>query len=249
MRFAGKTVLVVGGNSGIGLATAQAFGREGASVVITGRDPQTLDDAVAAIPGASGHRTDIADCTALAPVVEAIATQHGHLDVLFVNAGVGAFAPIRAVTPELWDQIHAVNLRGCFFAVQQALPLLRSGSAVVLTGSIGADAAIPGNAIYASAKAGLRAVTRILAKELVGEGIRVNMVSPGPIETPLINRNIGMSDAEAAALRETIQAAVPMGRIGAPEDVAGAVLYLASAEAGFITGANLTVDGGTLDLR
>ncbi|PZQ58358.1 MAG: short-chain dehydrogenase [Sphingomonas taxi] len=248
MRFADKIVLVVGGNSGIGLASARAFAAEGAQVYLTGRSQETIDAAVAAIPGATGFRGDIADADALTPVVEAIGARHGRIDVLFVNAGVGAFAPVRDVTPTLWDEVHAVNLRGCFFAVQRALPLLGRGSAIVVTGSIGADAAIPGNMMYAASKAGLRAVVRILAKELVGEGIRVNMVSPGPIDTPLIDRNIGMSEAEAGALRQAMIDAVPMRRMGEAEEVARTVLFLASDEASFITSADVRVDGGALDL-
>lgn len=248
MRFKDKIVLVVGGNSGIGLSSAQEFAKEGAIVIVTGRSQRTLDEAVASIPGARGFQTDIADTDALLPVIEAISNDYGHLDVLFVNAGVGAFAPIREVTPELWDEIHNINLRGCFFAVQKALPVLRRGSSIVLTSSVGADAAVPGNTVYAASKAGLRAVARILAKELVTEGIRVNVVSPGPIETPLINRNIGMSDNEVDALRQAMISVVPMGRMGDPVEVARTVLYLASDDASFVTSAEICVDGGALDL-
>lgn len=249
MRFKDKIVLVVGGNSGIGLSSARQFAREGATIVLTGRAQKTIDEAVASIPGARGFRTDIADPDALLPVVDAIGKEFGRIDVLFVNAGVGAFAPIREVTPELWDEIHNINLRGCFFAVQKALPLLGRGSSIVLTSSIGADAAVPGNTVYAASKAGLRAVARILAKELVTEGIRVNIVSPGPIETPLINRNIGMDEAAVDALRQMMIAAVPMGRMGDPSEVARTVLFLASDDASFITSADICVDGGALDLK
>jgi len=249
MRFQDKVVLIVGGNSGIGLASARAFAREGATVLLTGRSRKTIDEAVASIPGSEGFCTDIADPEALAPVVEAIAGKHGRIDILFVNAGVGGFAPVRDVTAALWDEIHNINLRGCFFAVQKALPLMRRGGAIVLTGSIGADAALPGNLAYAASKAGLRAVARILARELVGEGIRVNMVTPGPIETPLITRNIGMDGAAVDALRQAMIAAVPMGRMGDPDEVARAVLYLASEESSFVTSQEIFVDGGALDLR
>jgi NAD(P)-dependent dehydrogenase (short-subunit alcohol dehydrogenase family) len=248
MRFQDKIVLVVGGNSGIGLASAQEFGKEGAKVILTGRSQRTIDEAVASIPGAIGFQSDIADTEALSPVIEAIRNEFGQLDVLFVNAGVGAFAPVREVTPQLWDEIHNINLRGCFFAIQKALPLLRRGSSIVLTSSIGADAAVPGNTIYAASKAGLRAVARILAKELITEGIRVNVVSPGPIETPLINRNVGMSDSEVDTLRQVMIGAVPMGRMGEPAEVAKTVLFLASDDASFVTSADIAVDGGALDL-
>ncbi|HWW64086.1 MAG TPA: SDR family oxidoreductase [Sphingomonadaceae bacterium] len=248
MRFKGKIVLVVGGNSGIGLAAARGFAAEGAHVFIAGRDPKTLAAAEAEIAGSVAFRCDIADPAAIEPVVEAIRARHGRLDILFVNAGIGTFATIRDVTPALWDEVHAVNLRGCFFAVQKALPLMGKGGAIVITGSIGAVLAVPGNAIYAAAKAGLRAVARALAVELVGEGIRVNMVSPGPTETPIINRNVGMDAAEVDGLRQQMIAAVPMKRMGEADEIARAALFLASDEASFITGVDLFVDGGCVEL-
>lgn len=247
-RFSDKVVLVVGGNSGIGLASANLFAAEGARVVITGRNADTLAVAQSQVRGSQVFQADIADVNSMASVVEACREQFGRVDVLFVNAGVGTFAAVADVTPELWDQVHNVNLRGCFFAIQQVLPLLPDGASIVITGSIGATAALPGNVVYAAAKAGLRAVARILAKELVGRKIRVNMVSPGPTETPLITRNIGMDDAQVDALRQQMIAGVPLARMGEPEEVASAVLFLASSEASFITGVDLLVDGGCIEL-
>lgn len=248
MRFTDKVVLVVGGNSGIGLAAARKFAQEGARLIITGRNPETLRAAEQQVPGAVSFVADIADPDAMAAVISACESNHGRIDVLFVNAGVGAFAMVEEVTPELWDQVHAVNLRGCFFAIQKALPLLPEGAAIVITGSVGASAAVPGNVIYAAAKAGLRAMARILAKELVGRKIRVNVVSPGPTETPLINRNIGMDEAAVDSLRQHMIAAVPLARMGEPDEVADAVLFLASQDASFITGVDLLVDGGCIEL-
>lgn len=249
MRFKDKVVLIVGGNSGIGLAAATRFAAEGAAVIITGRDPVTLEKAAATIPGALALRCDIADPETLNDTIKTIRVRYGRIDVLFVNAGIGTFARVREVTAELWDQMHSINLRGCFFAVQKALPLMGKGGAIVLTGSIGGVIGLPGNAIYAAAKAGLRAVSRILATELVAEGIRVNMVSPGPTETPIINRNVGMSADAVDGLRQQMIAAVPMKRMGEPEEVANAVVFLASSEASFITGVDLYVDGGCVELR
>jgi NAD(P)-dependent dehydrogenase (short-subunit alcohol dehydrogenase family) len=249
MRFADKIVVVIGGNSGIGRAAALAFAAEGAKVVITGRDQKTLDKVAAEINhGTLGLRSDVGDLASTDAVMQAVRDRHGHIDVLFVNAGIGTFALTPDVTPEVWDEVHHVNLRGCFFAAQKALPLMRRGGAIVFTGSIGSRLAVPGNVIYATAKAGLRAAARILAVELVGQGIRVNMVSPGPTETPIINRNIGMDPAAVDALRQAMIANTPMRRMGEPEEIARAVLFLASDEASFITGVDLFVDGGVIEL-
>jgi NAD(P)-dependent dehydrogenase (short-subunit alcohol dehydrogenase family) len=250
VRFTDKIALVIGGNSGIGRAIATGLAREGSQVFITGRDPATLKQVETEIgAAATAFQADMAVPESLDPVVAAIRARHGRLDLLFVNAGVGGFAPVREVTPELWDSIHAVNLRGAFFATQRALPLLGRGAAIVLTGSIGAELAIAGNVTYAASKAGLRAVTRILAVELVGEGIRVNMVSPGPTETPIIHRNPGMPPAAVEGLRQVMINAVPMKRMGESEEVARVALFLASSDASFITGTDLYVDGGSLELR
>lgn len=247
MRFKDKVVLIIGGNSGIGLASAELFAAEGAKLVITGRDPKTLA-AAAAKTGALGVRCDVGDLATLDDCMAKVRDAHGRIDVLFVNAGIGAFAPVKDITPQLWDEIHNVNLKGCFFAVQKALPLMGKGGSVVVTGSVGSEAAVPGNAVYAASKAGLRAATRILGVELLAEGIRVNMVSPGPTETPLINRNIDMPPEAVDALRQIMINAVPMKRMGEAEEVARAVLFLASNEASFINGVDLLVDGGCMEL-
>ena len=249
MRFTDKVVVILGGNSGIGLASARAFAAEGAKVRITGRHRETLDAAVAELPGARGFRADIADLAAMDEVYREIGAADGRIDVLFVNAGIGGFAPLRAITEDAWDQVHSVNLKGCVFALQKALPLMGPGSSVVVTGSIGAHGALEGNGTYAAAKAGLYMAMKVFAKELVGEGIRVNVVSPGPIDTPLLRRNPGMSDEDVARLKEMMIANIPMHRMGESDEVAKAVLFLASDDAAFITGANLFVDGGLIELR
>ena len=247
MRFDGKNVAILGGNSGIGRAAAIGFAAEGARLAITGRDAGTLEQ-VAAATGALAIRSDIASIADSQATLRTVREALGPLDVLFVNAGTGGFAPVAEVTPELWDGLHQVNLRGCFFACQAALPHLRDGGSIVVTGSIGSVLAVPGNVAYASAKAGLRAVVRILATELLPRRIRVNMVSPGPTETPLLHRNPGLSAAQVDGLRQQMIAAVPMQRMGEPDEVARAVLFLASAEASFITGVDLFVDGGCVEL-
>jgi NAD(P)-dependent dehydrogenase (short-subunit alcohol dehydrogenase family) len=248
-RFHDRVVLVIGGNSGIGRAAALAFASEGATVAVTGRDPATLGAVGAEIgPDTLAVRADIADIASSDEVVRQVRARHGRVDVLFVNAGVGGFAPVPAVTPELWDQVHDVNLRGCFFAAQKVLPLMGKGGSIVFTGSIGSQLAAPANVVYAASKAGLRAVTRIFAVELVAQGIRVNMVSPGPTETPIIYRNPGMDEKGADALRQMMTANTPMKRMGTPDEIARAVLFLSSDEASFITGVDLFVDGGVIEL-
>ncbi len=248
MRFKDKIVLVLGGNSGLGLAAAQAFAAEGAKVHLTGRDQATIDVAVQGIPGATGYQSDIADPAATEAVVKAIEEADGRIDVLYINAGVGGFAPLREITEEAWDHTHAINLRGCVFALQKAVRIMGRGASVVVTGSIGAHGALEGNGTYAAAKAGLFMAMKVFAKELVAEGIRVNVVSPGPIETPLLYRNPGMTEEQVAGLREMMIQNIPMKRMGEPEDVAKAVLFLASEDASFISGANLFVDGGLIEL-
>ena len=247
MRFTDKVVLIIGGNSGIGLAAARLFAAEGGKLVITGRDPKTLAGA-AEETGALGVRCDVADLATLDDCMARVRDAYGRIDVLFVNAGIGAFAPVREITPQLWDEIHTVNLKGCFFAAQKALPLMSRGGSIVVTGSVGAEAAVPGNAVYAASKAGLRAATRILGVELLPDGIRVNMVSPGPTETPIINRNVDMPPEAVDALRQIMINAVPMKRMGEADEIARAVLFLASEEASFINGVDLLVDGGCMEL-
>jgi NAD(P)-dependent dehydrogenase (short-subunit alcohol dehydrogenase family) len=244
-RFSGKNVVVIGGNSGIGLAAARVFAQEGAQVVITGRSPQTLNSAAQEI----GHdaiaiRSDVGDVAQITALFKQLGPQLGHIDVLFVNAGIGAFQTIEKVTEQDWDNIHDINLKGVFFTVQQALPLLRSGASIVLTGSIGALKGIPAGTVYAASKAGLRALGRCFAAELVGKGIRVNVVSPGPTDTPIIGRTGGLPPQAIPAIREQMIRNMPMHRMGTPQEIAAAVLFLASSESAFVTGIDLLVDGG-----
>ena len=244
-RFLGKVAVVIGGNSGIGLASAKAFAGEGARVVITGRDSDTLRAAAGEIGhGAVSFRSDIADLQQIETLFTQLRADPGRIDVLFVNAGIGAFLPIEAVTEADWDRIQDINLKGVFFTVQKALPLMSEGASIVLTGSIGALKGLPTGSVYAASKAGLRALGRSLAAEFVGRGIRVNVVSPGPIETPIIHRTGGLPPEAVPAMREQMIANTPMKRMGAPEEVAAAVLFLASDAAGFVTGTDFLVDGG-----
>jgi NAD(P)-dependent dehydrogenase (short-subunit alcohol dehydrogenase family) len=245
MRFEGKCVVVLGGNAGIGLAAARLFRNEGAKLAITGRNDVSLAAAAQELE-ALGIRSDIGVAGESAAAMREIEQTLGGIDVLFVNAGVGGFAPVPDVTEAFWDTIHTVNLRGAFFAIQRALPLMRDGGSIVITGSIGSVAAVPGNVAYAAAKAGLRAVARILAKELLPRKIRVNMVSPGPTDTEIFTRDA--SPEEITGLRTMFAGIVPMGRMGSPQEVARAAVFLASEEASFINGVDLYVDGGCVEL-
>jgi NAD(P)-dependent dehydrogenase (short-subunit alcohol dehydrogenase family) len=246
MRFDGKCVAILGGNAGIGLAAARMFRAEGAKLALTGRNRETLG-AAAQECEALGIVSDMGVPEQSRAAMSEIGDALGGIDVLFVNAGVGGFAPVTEVTEGFWDGIHAVNLRGAFFAIQAALPLMRDGGSIVITGSVGSIAAVPGNVVYAAAKAGLRAMARILAKELLPRGIRVNVVSPGPTDTEIFKR--GAPAEEVAAMRALFNSVVPIGRMGTPEEVAAAALFLASDAASFINGIDLFVDGGCIELQ
>jgi NAD(P)-dependent dehydrogenase (short-subunit alcohol dehydrogenase family) len=245
MRFENKCVVILGGNAGIGLAAARMFRAEGAKLAITGRDAASLGAAAAELD-ALAIRSDMGVVADSHAAMAEIAERLGGIDVLFVNAGVGGFAPIPEVTEDFWDGIHSVNLRGAFFAIQSALPHIRDGGTIVITGSIGSISAVPGNVAYAAAKAGLRAVARILGVELLPRNIRVNMVSPGPTDTEIFKH--GASTAEIAGVRAMLSDVVPMKRMGEAAEIARAVLFLASAEASFINGVDLFVDGGCVEL-
>ena len=238
MRFKDKVVLVLGGNSGMGLASAQAFAAEGGKVHLTGRDQATIDAAVASIPGSTGYRSDIADIAATEAVVAQVEAADGRIDVLYINAGVGGFAPLRGITPEDWDHVHSINLKGCVFALQKAIRIMGKGGAIVVTGSIGAHGALEGNGTYAAAKGGLKLLMQTLAQELAPQGIRVNAIAPGAIKTA-INRPAWQDPRAEAELLELI----PYGRVGEPEDVAKAAVWLASDDADYVVGATLFVDG------
>lgn len=245
MRFSDKCVVVLGGNAGIGLAAARMFRAEGAKLALTGRNRETVT-AAAEECEALGIVSDMGVVAQSQAAMAEIAEALGGIDVLVVNAGVGGFAPVPEVTEEYWDGIHSVNLRGAFFAIQNALPLLRDGGAIVITGSIGSVLAVPGNVAYAAAKAGLRAMARIVGKELLPRRIRVNLVSPGPTDTEIFKR--GASEAEIAGVRATMASVVPMGRMGEADEVARAIVWLASSEASFVNGVDLFVDGGCVEL-
>jgi NAD(P)-dependent dehydrogenase (short-subunit alcohol dehydrogenase family) len=236
--------VVIGGNSGIGLACAKAFAREGASVVLTGREAGTLEAAAAEIESdVLAIRADVGDLESHNVVFEQVAARHGRVDVLFANAGTGGKATFADTRESHWDRVIDINLKGIYFMTQKLLPLLRSGSNIVFTSSVATVKPRQGYSVYAASKAGVASFARSLGTELVTNGIRVNAVSPGPIDTPMFSR-MPMTDDDRERFRAGVAASNPMKRWGTPEEVANAVLFLASDAASFITGIELPVDGG-----
>lgn len=245
-RFEGKVAVVTGGNSGIGLATAKAFAREGASVVITGRDEATLDSAEREIGmGTMAVKADVSRLSDLDALMVKVKSRFQKIDALFVNAGVGKFVPMDQVTEAFYDEIMNVNVKGVFFTVQKALPLMGPGSAVVLNASINAHKGMPGTTVYGPAKAAVKNMAKTMSADLVGKGIRVNSISPGPIESSLLKR-LGMTDEQLKQTNEWILGQVPLKRFGTGAEIAEAVLYLCSPAAGFTVGADLVIDGGMI---
>jgi NAD(P)-dependent dehydrogenase (short-subunit alcohol dehydrogenase family) len=247
-RFADKTVLVTGGNSGIGLATAVQFAREGARVIITGRDQSTLDSAKEQIGSQTiairNNQGDIGEGRLLA---KTLADQGITLDALFLNAGVGKFAPFEDIDEALWDQSFDVNVKGAYFLIQSLTPLFNKGTAIILNGSINAHIGMPSSSVYAASKAALVSLAKTLSTELLPRGVRVNVVSPGPVTTPIYER-LGLPADQLDAMVGSIREQIPLKRFGTPDEVAGAVLYLSSPEAAFIVGTELIVDGGMIQL-
>ena len=243
----GKTALVTGGTSGIGLATAQRFAAEGAHVFVTGRRQDGVDKAVASIgDSATGVQGDITDAADLGRLADAIREYGRGLDVVFANAGGGEFATLEDETPEHLADTLSRNVGGTAFTVQAVLPLLNEGASIVLAGSTSAYAGVPAFGAYAASKAAIRSLGRTWAAELVGRKIRVNTVVPGPVETPGLT---GLAPSgEQQALLDGEAATVPMGRVGRPDEIAAAVLFLASDQSSFMTGTEMFVDGGSRQL-
>ena len=239
-RLTGKRALITGGTSGIGLATAKRFVEEGARVAVTGSNPDTLAGAKAALgDSALVLRVDAADVAAQTDLARELGAAFGGLDAVFVNAGAGDFRPLEAWDEAGFDRSVALNLKGPFFLLRALLPILANPASIVLNGSINAHIGMPNSSVYSLTKAGVVSLARTLSGELLPRGIRVNVVSPGPIATPLHGK-IGMDDAAIKALT----AQIPLGRRGKPNEIADAVVFLASDEGGFCVGSEFIIDGG-----
>ncbi|TMB03420.1 MAG: glucose 1-dehydrogenase [Deltaproteobacteria bacterium] len=243
-KLEGKVAVVTGGNSGIGLATAKRFVAEGAHVFITGRRQAELDAAVSQIgKNVSGVQGDVSNLSDLDRLYATVKQQKGRVDVLFANAGLGEFVPLGQITEAHFDKTFGVNVKGTLFTVQKALPLMPDGGSIVMNGSMVSMKGWPAFGVYAATKAALRSFARTWSVDLKSRKIRVNVVSPGTVITPGY-KNAGLSDEQIAQIEAEAAAATPLGRVGTPEEIAKAVVFLASDESSYVTGIELFVDGG-----
>ena len=245
VKHAGKVALVTGGSSGLGLATAKRFAREGAVVYITGRRQAELDAAALDIGnGAKAIRGDIANAADLDRIYARIAEEEGRIDILFANAGGGEFVTLPEVTEAHFNKYVDINFKGTLFTIQKALRLMPQGSAIVIAGSTAAIQGTPAFGVYAATKAALRSLTRTWASDLKGRDIRVNIVVPGVVVTPGYKSELKLTDQQIGDYVAKMSAVTPLGRVGKPDEIAKAVSFLASDDASYITGAELIVDGG-----
>lgn len=243
-RLANKTALITGGTTGIGLETARQFLAEGARVMVTGTNPATIAEAQAALGKATPVlKSDAGNLAEQKALAAAVAETFGKLDVLFVNAGIAQLAPVEAWDEVGWDRTFDINLKGPYFLIQALLPVFGNPASVILNTSINARIGMPTSSVYAASKAGLISLARTLSGELIGRGIRVNAVSPGPVATPLYGK-LGLAGADLDAAKEGIRAQIPLGRYGTPAEIASAIVHLASDESAYTVGSEIIIDGG-----
>ena len=244
-KLEGKIALVTGGSSGIGLATAQLFVKEGAYVYITGRRQAELDKAVKIIgTQVKAIRADVSKLADLDQLFAQIKQEKGRLDVVFANAGQASFVPLGSISEELYEQTFNTNVKGVLFTVQKALPLIPDGGSIILNGSVVGQKGFAASSVYSATKAAVRSFARTWTTDLKDRKIRVNTISPGPIETPIFD-TFTKTDEEQRAVKAQFAAGVPLGRMGQPDEIGKAALFLASSDASYVAGAELFVDGGT----
>jgi NAD(P)-dependent dehydrogenase (short-subunit alcohol dehydrogenase family) len=247
-RFAGKKVLVTGGNSGMGLETAKEFIREDAEVFITGRNKETLTAALKELgPKAKMAVSDSGNLREIAALAETIKKEFGHLDAAFINAGVAQFVPLAELTEKHFDDTFNINVKGPLFLVQQIAPLFKNGGSIILNGSVVAQKGFPNSTVYSATKAAVVNLAKTLSTDLLSQKIRVNTLSPGPIETPIFGRMGGSAD-EIKQTHEHMASLVPLKRLGKVSEIAKTVLFLASDDSSFILGSDISVDGGIAQL-
>lgn len=243
-RLNGKRALITGGTTGIGLETARQFIVEGARVVVTGSNPANIAAAQAELgPGAVVLRSNAGNAAEQKALAEQVREILGQVDTVFINAGVAELRPVEAWDEAAFDRSFAINIKGPYFLIQALLPILAKPASIVLNSSINAHIGMPTSSVYAASKAGLISLARTLSGELIGRGIRVNTVSPGPVSTPLYGK-LGLSEEDLKKTAGAILSQVPAGRFGDPSEIAKAVVFLASDEASFTVGAELIIDGG-----
>lgn len=247
-KLTGKTAVVTGGNSGIGLATARLFKQEGAEVYVTARNAKRLEESKdLETEGLNVIQADVTQAGELEALFGQVAEKHGKIDVLFANAGIAFFAPVESVTEDFIDNMFNVNIKGVYFSVQKALPHLAKGSSVLINTSVSNSVGLPTSSVYAATKAAGRSLARTLSAELVQRGVRVNAISPGPIATPIYDK-MGMPKELLDGFSQSMMSQVPLGRFGESEELAKAALFLASDDSSFVVGTELVVDGGMTQL-
>ena len=243
-KLEGKIAVITGGSSGIGLATAKRFVYEGANVFIFGRRQNEIDAGVSEIgKNVIGIQGDVSNITDLDRLFDVVKDQKGHLDILFANAGIAQFAPLGEISEEHFDKIFRINVKGLLFTVQKALPILEDGGSIILNASIGSSKGVGGTSVYSATKAAVRSFARTWTVDLRDRKIRVNAISPGPIDTPIFS-SITQNEEQSELFKKNIVNAVPMKRMGSPDEIAKVVSFLASDDSSYVTGIELFVDGG-----
>ena len=243
-NLSGKIAVVTGGNSGIGYATAERFKQDGATVIITGRSQDRVQQAAGKL-GVTGLVADVNSVAAITQLADRIKQQHGGVDILFINAGVFEPAPVGSISEEMFDRQMGINFKGALFTLEKFVPILNEGASVINLSSINAHTGMTNTAVYAASKAAMNSYTKTAATELAPRRIRVNSINPGPINTPIFGKT-GMPEEQLTGFAGAMQEVVPLKRFGKPEEVASVAAFLASDEAAYVTGSEYTVDGGAI---